>query len=172
MYERKLKAREWDQNGLVPRAVKRIELLKTYSHHYRLEGFEKDQWLVLNDSGTRWILNLEEHTCICNVWKITGLPCVHAVKVIDQQKYEWVGHYHRVAAYVATYNQVINPIADSSEWGEHFRAPRQEDPNARGEHGGYRATQTSRGLAHWSGTSGKGEPSNRVANKAAPVRPP
>ncbi|KAF6158849.1 hypothetical protein GIB67_012492 [Kingdonia uniflora] len=108
MYERKLKAREWDHNGLVPRAVKRIELLKIYSHHYRLEGFEKDQWLVLNDSGTRWILNLEEHTCTCNVWQITGLPCVHAVKVIDQLKYEWVGycsHYHRVAAYVATYNQ-------------------------------------------------------------------
>ncbi|KAF6161317.1 hypothetical protein GIB67_009204 [Kingdonia uniflora] len=42
MYERKLKARDWDQNGLVLRAVKMIELLKTYSHHYRLEGFEKD----------------------------------------------------------------------------------------------------------------------------------
>ncbi|KAF6169933.1 hypothetical protein GIB67_034325 [Kingdonia uniflora] len=50
MYERKLKAREWDQNGLVPRAVKKIELLKTCSRHYRLEGFEKDQWLVLNFS--------------------------------------------------------------------------------------------------------------------------
>ncbi|KAF6172204.1 hypothetical protein GIB67_024826 [Kingdonia uniflora] len=90
MYERKLKAREWDQNRLVPRAVKMIELLKTYSHHY---------------SGTRWILNLEEHTCTCNVWQITGLPCVHAV----------------VAAYVATYNQAVNPIADSLEWGEPTR---------------------------------------------------
>ncbi|KAF6149214.1 hypothetical protein GIB67_026070 [Kingdonia uniflora] len=63
MYERKLKAREWDQNGLVPRAVKMIELLKTYSHYY--------------------------------------------------------SHYHRVAAYVATYNQAVNPITDSSEWGEY-----------------------------------------------------
>ncbi|KAF6163651.1 hypothetical protein GIB67_036111 [Kingdonia uniflora] len=35
MYERKLKAREWDHNGLVPRAVKMIELLKTCSHYYR-----------------------------------------------------------------------------------------------------------------------------------------
>ncbi|KAF6143400.1 hypothetical protein GIB67_029569 [Kingdonia uniflora] len=50
----------------------------------------------------------------------------------------------------------------------HFRVPRQ-DPNARGEHGGYRGTQTSRGLAHWSGASGQGEPSNRVTNKAAPM---
>ncbi|KAF6164878.1 hypothetical protein GIB67_017081 [Kingdonia uniflora] len=243
MYERKLKAKEWDQNGLVLRTVKRIELLKTYSHYYKLEGFEKDQWLVLNDSST--------------------------------------SHYHRVTTYVATYNQAVNPIADSSDWGEptrdirpppllrpagrprtlrkresnevngmvrqprrcskcqtfghnnrtykgqpaekprmgrggakayrldnefmtpstrgkgrgkaeeppqppqpsisistqpsqqssqqsqpsqsfqpshstgqHFREPRQ-DPNAKGEHGGYRTTQTSRGLTHWCGTSGQ-----------------
>ncbi|KAF6161261.1 hypothetical protein GIB67_009148 [Kingdonia uniflora] len=214
MYERKFKAREWDQNGLVRRAVKMIELLKTYSHHYRLEGFENDQWLVHNDSGTRWILNLEELTCTCNVWQITGLPCVHVVKVIDHLKYEWVGHYHRVVAYVATYNQAVNLIADSSEWGkptreirpppllrptgrprilrrieadeqsppsqsfqpsrstsQHFSAPRQ-DPNTIRKHGGYKATQTSRGLAHWSSASGQGELSNRVTNKAAPVRPP
>ncbi|KAF6176281.1 hypothetical protein GIB67_023572 [Kingdonia uniflora] len=66
MYERKLRAKEWDQNGL-----------------------------------------------------ITGSPCVQAVKVIDKLKYEWVGHYHRVAAYVATYNQAVNPIVDSSEWGKY-----------------------------------------------------
>ncbi|KAF6155977.1 hypothetical protein GIB67_039308 [Kingdonia uniflora] len=118
IYERKLKAREWDHNRLVPRAVKRIELLKTYSHHYRLGGFEKNQWLVLNDSDTRWILNLEEHTCICNVWQTTGLPYVHAAKVIDQLKYH---HYHRVVAYVTTCNQAVNPIADSSNCGEPTR---------------------------------------------------
>ncbi|KAF6164596.1 hypothetical protein GIB67_032824 [Kingdonia uniflora] len=45
------------------------------------------------------------------------------IKVIDQLKYEWVGycsHYHRVAAYVPSYDQAINPIADSSEWGEYI----------------------------------------------------
>ncbi|KAF6157179.1 hypothetical protein GIB67_041640 [Kingdonia uniflora] len=274
MYERKLKARELDQNGLIPRAMKMIELLKAYSYHYRLEEFEKDQWLVLNDNGIRWLLNLEKHICTCNVWQITGLPCVHEVKVINQLKYQWVG----VVAYVAIYNQAVNLIADSSEWGEptrdirpppllkptgrprtlrrreadevngvvrqprrysmgrggakayrlntefriplargrvrgrgrakkpsqpsppstqpsqqsqqssqqsqpsqsfqpshssgqHFRIPRQ-DPNARRDHGGYRVTQTSRGFTHWFDASGQGEPSNRVTNKAVPVRGP
>ncbi|KAF6163194.1 hypothetical protein GIB67_025058 [Kingdonia uniflora] len=65
-------------------------------------------------------------------------------------------------------SQPSQSFQPSHSTGQHFRAPRQ-DPNARGEHGGYRATQTSRGLAHWFGASGQGKPSNRVTNKAAPA---
>ncbi|KAF6139498.1 hypothetical protein GIB67_005135 [Kingdonia uniflora] len=36
-------------------------------------------------------------------------------------KGKYCSHYHKVAAYVATYNQAVNPIADSSEWGEPTR---------------------------------------------------
>ncbi|KAF6134860.1 hypothetical protein GIB67_002261 [Kingdonia uniflora] len=89
MYDRRLKAREWDQNGLVPRAVTHIEKM---SKKWSIQGRGE--------------------------WQLTGLPCVHAVSVLIPMRHHWIDEYHTVAKYVATYNLPIHAIDDPSKWGQ------------------------------------------------------
>lgn len=58
-------------------------------------------------------VDLENHLCSCNQWRITGFPCAHAIKCINKSRlsvYDYVEHYFTVDAFRSSYAEAINPI--------------------------------------------------------------
>ncbi|XP_020969959.1 uncharacterized protein LOC110268300 [Arachis ipaensis] len=67
-------------------------------------------------------VNLKEHTCTCNVWQLTGLPCKHAVAVIFRLKNmgykleDFVDKSLTMDAVRAAYSYVIQPVNSDEYW--------------------------------------------------------
>ncbi|KAF6152573.1 hypothetical protein GIB67_013020 [Kingdonia uniflora] len=114
------KAESWDQCGLLPRAVKYLEYLMAHYGEYEMEGGDKNEWVSISSTGARWVLNLEERTCQCIEWQLTGMPCIHATSVLIPRRQalkSYFSPYHFAASYVATYSGILHPVYDETHWG-------------------------------------------------------
>ncbi|KAF6159446.1 hypothetical protein GIB67_032217 [Kingdonia uniflora] len=120
--KRRIKARTWDQSGLVPRALEYIERLKKHYGDYDFEGEGDDGFVSIDGNRNRWKLNLVTQVCECNEWQLIGVSCIHAASVIIPMSL--CSEYHHVSSYVATYAGVVHMVTDSSNW---------EKPNRQGE---------------------------------------
>lgn len=61
------------------------------------------------------IVNIENWDCTCRQWQISGLPCIHAVAVLDRtgrNVYDYCSKFFSVDSYRLTYSESINPITD------------------------------------------------------------
>ncbi|KAF6142933.1 hypothetical protein GIB67_003889 [Kingdonia uniflora] len=90
-----------------------------YSNHSSQDGDVIPNEEDLRRYGKKWKVNLEERTCDCNEWRVTGLPCVHAYCVISHMRLNWVGYcseYHMVSSYVKTFSGSVLAISDPSLW--------------------------------------------------------
>ncbi|RYQ97635.1 hypothetical protein Ahy_B08g093715 isoform A [Arachis hypogaea] len=67
-------------------------------------------------------INLKEHTCTCNVWQLTELPCKHAVAAIFRLKNmgykleDFVDKSLTMDAVRAAYSYVIQPVNSDDYW--------------------------------------------------------
>nr|KAJ0227058.1 hypothetical protein LSAT_V11C100029720 [Lactuca sativa] len=96
----------------------------------KLNVFGKDMrlWTVVPSGGdvfeTRYGYNgykvdLANHTCTCNLWMLSGIPCVHSQAVINyvhKDPSEFISSSFHKDKYVATYSQNIQPIGGSNLW--------------------------------------------------------
>ncbi|KAF6161539.1 hypothetical protein GIB67_009418 [Kingdonia uniflora] len=131
MFDRRQKAKDWEEKLLVPRAQTHFDKLKRQYGQYRIEGTKKGdgntgqgitgQYVAIAVSGQRWRVNLRTHECDCHEWQVTGLSCVHVVSVIVSYRYSWanfVSEYHKMSSYVKTYKDAIYLVVNPSEWGQ------------------------------------------------------
>ncbi|KAF6165474.1 hypothetical protein GIB67_028033 [Kingdonia uniflora] len=51
MFERRTKAKSWDQGGLVPRVVKHLKYLMAHYGEYDMEGGDKSEWVSISSTG-------------------------------------------------------------------------------------------------------------------------
>lgn len=61
------------------------------------------------------VVNMETWECTCRRWQVSGLPCSHALAVIERSGwciYDFCSKYFTVECYRRTYMISINPIAD------------------------------------------------------------
>jgi hypothetical protein len=71
---------------------------------------------------TQWrhVVDLNTHTCSCGEWQLTGLPCLHALALINTQinvdMESFVHEYYSVERFKAAYSGVIPCMPDSSQW--------------------------------------------------------
>ncbi|KAJ8432093.1 hypothetical protein Cgig2_001174 [Carnegiea gigantea] len=59
------------------------------------------------------VVNLARRTCSCKWWQLQGLPCAHAMAVIDKHKlwvYDYVSDYYKWAAQGTIYMNSILPM--------------------------------------------------------------
>lgn len=93
------------------------------SMEHRLKGLidEGFGWVVYKSSEfifevkspSSHHVDLQNRSCTCNQWKVTGFPCAHAIKCITRSKlrvYDFVEHYFTVDAYRSSYANPVNPI--------------------------------------------------------------
>ncbi|KAF6166042.1 hypothetical protein GIB67_012939 [Kingdonia uniflora] len=71
---------------------------------YEMEGGDKNEWVSISSTGARWVLNLEERTCQCIEWQLTGMPCIHTASVLIPRRQ-------------ALKSGIIHPVSDERHWG-------------------------------------------------------
>ncbi|KAF9620012.1 hypothetical protein IFM89_010628 [Coptis chinensis] len=87
--------------------------------HYTFEGSDDHLFVVKNYHGDRWAVNIVDHTCECRAWQMTGIVCVHAVRVLLPRRVEWVEYcssYFWVSEYKLAYTSNVKPMKDVKDW--------------------------------------------------------
>lgn len=59
------------------------------------------------------VINLNNQTCICRIWILTGIPCEHAIRSILFQNENTMNYVHpllKKKAYHLAYRVILNPI--------------------------------------------------------------
>lgn len=64
-------------------------------------------------------MNLENLTCSCRYWELSGLPCSHAISAIytvGKDLEEYIAPCYRVDVYDQIYNHVLQPVEGKESW--------------------------------------------------------
>ncbi|KAL0381583.1 UNVERIFIED_CONTAM: hypothetical protein Sangu_0222600 [Sesamum angustifolium] len=90
--------------------------IKSDDKHYQISCFD----------GTQYSVDLENGTCGCRKWDLSGIPCKHAVSAIfcqgeDIEKY--THQCYRVQTYLKAYQHPIFPINGRDEWKKSDLSP-------------------------------------------------
>ncbi|KAF8394742.1 hypothetical protein HHK36_020959 [Tetracentron sinense] len=68
---------------------------------------------VRDDLGTINVVNIDHWDCSCRKWQISGLPCLHAVAVLERvgrNIYDYCSKFFMTDTYRLTYSESINAI--------------------------------------------------------------
>jgi len=75
---------------------------------------------ALRGNGFRFVLNLEDRTCSCREWQVSGLPCKHALAFIialaDGKIEMHVDSYYSIEKLRVAYAQLIPAMTDKTQW--------------------------------------------------------
>ena len=64
-------------------------------------------------------ISLNQHTCLCNLWQLTGIPCRHVMRAILHEGHDpqsFVHEWYSVEKYKLAYGHSIKPIPDQDKW--------------------------------------------------------
>ncbi|CAM8887454.1 unnamed protein product [Rhodiola kirilowii] len=67
------------------------------------------------------MVSLDRFSCSCNMWDLTGIPCVHACAAafhIKRNPDDYIHHSYKKETYMKIYDAVIMPIPGPNEWPE------------------------------------------------------
>ncbi|CAN6352238.1 unnamed protein product [Urochloa humidicola] len=74
---------------------------------------------VKGSSGFKCVVNLQEKTCSCRKFQVSGIPCLHAIAFITkmcQPLANYVDSYYSVDKFRAAYENLIPALTDKSQW--------------------------------------------------------
>ncbi|KAG8377443.1 hypothetical protein BUALT_Bualt08G0033400 [Buddleja alternifolia] len=95
-----------------PKVLKQVDKLKDntrscISTHAGAGKFET------RDMYTQYSVDLDQHSCTCRRWDLSGIPCVHAISAIMSAGREvepYINQCYSLESYKKAYGYVINPI--------------------------------------------------------------
>ncbi|KAK1314179.1 hypothetical protein QJS10_CPA06g00735 [Acorus calamus] len=66
------------------------------------------------------VVNLEERTCTCKMWQISGMPCVHVTAFVSRVRgldvIDFVDTYFSIEKFRATYADTVKPMSSKDMW--------------------------------------------------------
>jgi hypothetical protein len=74
---------------------------------------------AMGGSAFRFVVNLNDRTCTCRKWQVSGIPYKHALAFItslDAPSEQYVDFYYSVDKFRVTYSQLIPAMPDKSQW--------------------------------------------------------
>ncbi|PIA36540.1 hypothetical protein AQUCO_03300019v1 [Aquilegia coerulea] len=89
------------------------EILKAHSLEHEIIFSPIMDSIVEVRSNSIEMVDIDQWTCSCKAWQITGLPCFHAVVVferIGRSPYDYCSKYFSTESYRLTYSELINPV--------------------------------------------------------------
>uniref|UniRef100_A0A1J3HNP2 SWIM-type domain-containing protein n=1 Tax=Noccaea caerulescens TaxID=107243 RepID=A0A1J3HNP2_NOCCA len=112
IYTRQVQSREWVVTMLTPsneeKLQKEVELAKS------LQVAQSHNSLYEVHGESINVVDIDQCDCDCKQWRLTGLPCSHAVAVneyfIKKSPYEYCSRYFTVESHRLTYAESINPV--------------------------------------------------------------
>ncbi|TXG51874.1 hypothetical protein EZV62_021043 [Acer yangbiense] len=119
MQDRYEAAMSWEGN--IPPKINKL-LQKTQQKGRYLDPLRCDQLEFEVVYGTRqFVVKLDDQTCQCEIWAVSGIPCKHAMACITRMRQnveDYVHEYLKKPAYLKTYSNAIHAIPDESLWPE------------------------------------------------------
>lgn len=116
---------------LTPTATSILDSIKKEASQLRALFSGSGKYQVGGLMCEQFVVNLQQRTCSCRYWEITGIVCKHAVCAIwehvqngenAQDPEQWVHPCYRLETWRAMYLHKIDPINGQSMW------PRSECP--------------------------------------------
>ncbi|KAL9686599.1 hypothetical protein QQ045_030992 [Rhodiola kirilowii] len=105
---------------IMPRILRKLDEHKKNSLHLQVSwngrgmGFQ-----VARNIWDGHVVDLESYTCDCNLWDLTGIPCVHACAAIFHINGEPDHYVHqslKKEKFIMAYEASINPMPGPTEW--------------------------------------------------------
>ncbi|XP_066385070.1 uncharacterized protein [Miscanthus floridulus] len=112
------------QDGILPDVIKELNTISknlkvvkvTRSDEHMAEVTLLDNY----NNQKRHSVDLQNHSCGCREWQLTGKPCKHALAWILSNRgikiADFVHEYYSVARFRAAYAARVEPIPDRSQW--------------------------------------------------------
>ena len=75
-----------------------------YSVYHGFEGF---------------VVSVVDKTCTCKAWELSGIPCLHAIAVMLEERHnveDFVHDYYLVDMYKRAFANAINPVNGRNQW--------------------------------------------------------
>ncbi|KAG6506536.1 uncharacterized protein LOC121980428 [Zingiber officinale] len=112
MYSRRVSCNTWTE-ALVPSANQKVQEDMIRAHSFALVRPIGTVFEVIDESTN--VVNTETNECTCRRWQVSGLPCIHALAVIEHTNgciYAYCSKYFSSECYRIAYSLSINPIPD------------------------------------------------------------
>lgn len=116
---RQAQSESWVAGDITPYAKDMIRKASEDARGCQIFVSGRGKWEVL-DGKTAFPIDLMSMECKCGRWQIGGLPCKHAMKVINNSRlnpHAYVSEYYTVVKYRAAYFLTIPPLPDHTQWG-------------------------------------------------------
>ncbi|XP_076947503.1 uncharacterized protein LOC143619458 [Bidens hawaiensis] len=109
---------------LTPQATKAWDEIQTEARKLTVMMVDEVTYQV-KSLRSQCVVNVEDRTCTCRRWDLTGMPCKHAVaalyNMIENNKHvgpleKWVDKAYWLDTWKKVYNHQIRPIPGSDMW--------------------------------------------------------
>lgn len=123
--------REWARNSdwtVCPKIRKRLDKYCERAAGYACNYCGDYKFEVSCATGVQFAVNLNDRTCDCRKWNITGIPCSHAIAAILENKEcieQYLSHWYFKNTYLYAYAPMINPINGQDLWPRSSNIPLQ-----------------------------------------------
>ncbi|KAL2944951.1 Zinc finger CCHC domain-containing protein 12 [Bienertia sinuspersici] len=81
MATRRESCEKWDRQDICPNIVKRVKFLCKESRLCLAYKSSAGEYEIVDGKSTLPV-SLNNHTCTCNAWQLTGVPCKHGMRAI------------------------------------------------------------------------------------------
>lgn len=110
----------WSRSDICPNIVKRVQVLCNESRTCRAFMSSPGEYEILDGKSTLPV-SLNNHTCLCNAWQLTGIPCKHGMRAIlhgGLDPHGFVHEWYSVKRYKLAYGHGIKPMPNKEQWPE------------------------------------------------------
>ncbi|XP_010241617.1 PREDICTED: uncharacterized protein LOC104586161 isoform X1 [Nelumbo nucifera] len=110
IYERRVGASDWS-TLLIPSKEERLKEEISKIDNFKVL-FSSDTMFEVHDNSIN-VVNIDQWDCSCQGWRMTGLPCRHAIAVfncIGRNLYDYCSRYFMTESFQLTYSESINPM--------------------------------------------------------------
>ncbi|KAL0423428.1 UNVERIFIED_CONTAM: hypothetical protein Sradi_0877600 [Sesamum radiatum] len=111
--------KKWSGKTICPRIRKIVE--KNIDKAADCIPIKSDDWNydISSYDSSRYVVNLQQHTCTCRKWDLTGIPCNHGMSAICSQSLEpedFVNPCYSVETFLEEYKHAILPVNGPQLW--------------------------------------------------------
>ncbi|KAL9660775.1 hypothetical protein QQ045_025593 [Rhodiola kirilowii] len=106
-------------NEIMPRILSKLVDNKKKALQYIVNWNGTDSFQVAHSGWDGHMVSLDRFSCSCNMWNLTGIPCVHACAAafhIKRNPDDYIHHSYKKETYMKIYDVVILPIPEPNEW--------------------------------------------------------
>lgn len=116
--ENRTKAEKW-QGTICPNVFKKLKLNIERSGQCHVLWNGQDGFEVKEKDKMRFTVNLDQMTCSCRYWQLSGLPCCHAISAIymaSRSLNDFIHPCFSISEYMKTYRFCLQPVEGQESW--------------------------------------------------------